>query len=78
MITQAIAEKLAINVVQDYVNQCDCETNEDVANVLMKLASVCGISICAVVGKHEAVARMEGTAEFIKNTPFNFKHSSQH
>lgn len=49
----------------DYVNACSCQTNEDVANVLMKLVSVCGVGMCAVVGHADAVARMQSTTNFI-------------
>jgi len=65
MITQAEAEKLANKAVTDYVNSCHCDTMEDAANALMKLASMCGMAMCAVVGQVEAVARMEGTAAYI-------------
>lgn len=65
MITPAKAEELANKKVQEYVNACHCNTHQDVANVLMKLASMCGLAMCAVVGQEEAAARMEGTAVFI-------------
>jgi len=39
--------------------------HKDVANVLMKLASVCGVGMCAVSGHDDAVARMQGVTDFI-------------
>ncbi|WP_445372707.1 hypothetical protein ACH518_09475 [Methylomonas sp. HW2-6] len=65
MITAAEAEILAKQAMTDYVNACHCQTEEDVANVLMKLASICGIGMVAVVGHADAVARMQGTTDYI-------------
>jgi hypothetical protein len=62
------AELLANTLVQQYVNKCDCQTPEDVANALMKLASMCGLAMCAVVGRDESVARLQGTADYISST----------
>jgi coenzyme F420-reducing hydrogenase gamma subunit len=68
MITQQEAEKRSRQLMMDYVNSCECQTNEDVANVLMKLISVCGVGMCAVVGNVDAVARMQSTTDFVKNS----------
>jgi hypothetical protein len=65
MIDSKSAEALAQQFMQDYVNKCDCKTQQDVANVLMKLTSMCGLGMCAVVGRAEAVSRLEGTAQYI-------------
>jgi len=54
--------------MQDYVKDCGCETHEDVANVLMKLVSMCGLGMCAVVGQEEAGARLSSTTEYIATT----------
>jgi len=71
MITSRAAEVLAQTAMQSYVNQCKCETAEDVANVLMKLVSMCGLGMCAVVGKEESVARLQGTTDYIAKTQEN-------
>jgi hypothetical protein len=68
MLTAEQAELLAQQRMQDYVNACGCETHEDVANVLMKLVSMCGLGMCAVVGQEEAVARLQGTTDYIATT----------
>lgn len=68
MITSKDAETLARQHMQEYVNACNCQPPEDVANVLMKLVSVCGIGMCAVVGNTDAVARLNGTANFVQNS----------
>lgn len=68
MITPKEAEKLAQKVMQNYVAECKCNSNEDVANVLMKLVSMCGLGMCAVVGQPDAVARLEGTTNYIAKT----------
>lgn len=68
MITPKEAEKLAHTVIQDYVNACKCNTLEDVGNALMKLASMCGLGMCATVGQEEAVARLQGTTDYIAAT----------
>lgn len=67
MITSAEAEVLAHTTVENYVAQCGCMTTQDLANVLMKLASMCGIGMAAVVGQEEAVSRMQGTTDHIAN-----------
>jgi len=67
MITPQQAEELANQTIEDYVNACRCEDDQDVANVLMKLASMCGLGMCATVGQEEAVARMQGTTDHIAN-----------
>lgn len=68
MIKQQKAEALAKAMMQDYVNACECQSAEDVANVLMKLTSMCGLGMCAVVGQPEAVARLQGTTDYIART----------
>ena len=65
MITAQQAEHLANKTIEDYVNACGCRNEQDVANVLMKLASMCGLGMCAVVGQPEAASRMQGTADYI-------------
>lgn len=65
MITPQEAEALANKTVEDFVNQCACRNEQDVANVLMKLASMCGLGMCAVVGQEEAARRMQGTTNHI-------------
>lgn len=72
MITPEEAEKLATDAVESYVNQCGCLNDQDAANALMKLASMCGVAMCAVVGQDEAVARLQGTTNHIASE----KHSA--
>jgi hypothetical protein len=67
MITAKQAEVLAQEAMQDYVNKCGCDNEQDVANALMKLASMCGLGMCAVVGQAEAVSRLQGTTDYIAN-----------
>ncbi|WP_342617172.1 hypothetical protein [Rhodoferax sp. GW822-FHT02A01] len=68
MITPDAAEVLANATIAQYVNSCDCETPEDIANVLMKLASMCGLGMSAVAGRDEAVQRLLGTAQWVQKT----------
>ena len=65
MITPRDAETLAQQTMQRYVAECKCGTPEDVGNALMKLVSMCGLGMCATVGQEEAVARLQGTADYI-------------
>lgn len=65
MISAQQAEQLAQEAMQAYVNKCGCDNEQDVANVLMKLASMCGLGMCAVVGQPEAVSRLQGTTDYI-------------
>lgn len=58
MITAKEAEKRAHALIENYVNGAGCGSTEDIANVLMKLASMAGLAMAAVAGREEAVARM--------------------
>lgn len=68
MITSSEAEELAQATMQEYVTKCGCNSTTDVANVLMKLVSMCGLGMCATVGQQEAVARLQGTTDYIAKT----------
>jgi len=68
MITPDEAEALATTAMQQYINACHCDSREDIANVLMKLVSVCGIGMSAVVGRDDAADRLIGTANYIVKT----------
>ncbi len=61
----AEVEPLAQQAMQDYVKACGCNSTQDVANVLMKLVSMCGLGMCATVGQGEAVDRLQGTTDYI-------------
>jgi hypothetical protein len=65
VISPGQAEKLAHALVENYINKCGCENTQDVANALMKLASMCGLGMCAVVGRAESVQRLRETADYI-------------
>ena len=65
MITQKEAEELAKATIENYVSNCHCGDAQDIADVLMKLASMCGLAMCAVVGHIEASERMQDTAKYI-------------
>jgi hypothetical protein len=64
-LTPEQVESLAQQVMQDYVQACGCANVQDVGNVLMKLASICGLGMCATVGQEEAVDRLQGTTDYI-------------
>ena len=68
MVTPDQAEALANKAVEDFVKACGCNNEKDVSNVLMKLASMCGLGMAAVAGRDDAVARLMGTAAHIQKT----------
>lgn len=68
MITPDEAEALATTAMQEYIIACECNSREDIANVLMKLVSVCAVGMAAAVGRDEAADRLIGTANFIATT----------
>lgn len=70
MISQAAAETLARKVLQQFVNDCHCQSEQDIANVLMKACSVAGVMMVATVGQNEAFDRLYGTAAFIAQQKF--------
>ena len=74
LISQFDAEELAKTVLQNFVDACHCQNTQDVANVLMKVCSVAGVMMCAVVGQTEAVQRIDGTADFIAKQKFGKFH----
>lgn len=65
MITPSEADALAEKVINEYLSACGPKTREDAGNALMKLASMCGLCMCAIVGKEDAVDRLNGTVERI-------------
>jgi len=65
MITPREAEALARSIAADYIIACRCESSNDVANAMMMMMSVAGMTTAAHVGTREAVQRMEGTTDFI-------------
>ena len=68
--TQAEAEKLAEKAVSEYLNACRMMDATNLANYLMKLASVTGCVMANAVGADEAFDRLLGTAQFVlKTTP---------
>jgi hypothetical protein len=73
MVTRDQAEKMAKITVSSLVNECSCQTVEDVANVLTMLASVSGVAMIATVGKEEAIERMEAVAIFMADLKVEFK-----
>lgn len=77
MITPQQAEALAQKTMQDYVHKCGCNTVEDVGNALMKLVSMCGLGMCAVGGKADAVASLQGTTDYISKTQEGFNWKAQ-
>jgi hypothetical protein len=62
-------EENAIMVARQLISYAECATEQDKANVLMKLVSVCGVEMCRTVGFSEAITRMQGTTDFIANLP---------
>ena len=68
MTTPSEAEALAIEVVQSFFSRCAFSDREHMANCLMKLVSVAGVQMARIEGRDLAVARLEGTAKFIKKT----------
>jgi len=62
MITPQEAEQRAHDAVEAFVNAAHCRDANDVANVLMKLASMTGLAMAAVVGPAEAALRMQACA----------------
>ena len=65
MITPSEADVLAEKAVNEYLSACGPQTREDAGNALMKLASMCGLCMCAIVGNEDAVDRLNGTVKRI-------------
>lgn len=63
--TPAEAEEHAKDAVRAYLEACGMVTREQVGDALMKLASVVGLMMAATEGKAVAVARLQGTTQFV-------------
>ena len=62
------AEALAKKSVADYLSACCMTDASQVANYLMKLASVTGILMASAEGADAAFDRLLGTAQFVLKT----------
>lgn len=69
MITPAQAEDLARIYMMDYINQGDCANEQDIANMTLKLMSVCSVALCAALGRKVAVELVSFMAQNIENNP---------
>lgn len=58
MITEKEAEERCKQFLQDYLKSAAPCSNEDVANMLMKLALMAGLTMYQIVGKEETFQRM--------------------
>ena len=68
--TPAEAEELAKKAVGDYLTACRMTDAANLANYLMKLASVTGVMMANAEGSSMAAARLMGTAQFVaQNMP---------
>lgn len=63
--TPAEAEELAVKAVGDYLTACRMDSDENLGNYLMKLASVVGVVMAKAEGSDVAAARLHGTAAFV-------------
>ena len=73
MVSQEQAELLARDAIQTYCNACHLQTAKDAANALMKLVSVAGVTMAAIVGADEAAERLTGTGEFVRRNARHMK-----
>ena len=62
------AERIAMKAVGDYLTACRMTDQAQIGNYLMKLCSVAGVVMAQAEGSAEAVARLQGTAEFVRRT----------
>jgi len=69
MISQEAAETLCVEFVSKYLKDATPCTAEDIANMLMKLVSVAGLTMYRVVGQQETMNRMIQTAAFCSRLP---------
>lgn len=71
MVTQQEAEAMAKAAIEKYLTDCKLEDETDAGNALMKLVSLAGVFMCATVGQADAVARLQGTTDFIASPAFS-------
>ena len=66
MVSEELAEQMGVKVIEEYVNACQCDTEEECAKALVKLAGVLGLAVRAVSDRDTAVFLMETIAEQIR------------
>lgn len=59
------------NAMNGYVNECKCDTPEDIGNAMMMLIGMCGLLMCSTVGQPEAVNRMKALTDYIASNNFS-------
>lgn len=64
----AEAEKLAARMVGEYLNACRMTDRGQIANYLMKLASVGAVLMAQAEGSEDAAQRLEATAAWVRKT----------
>jgi len=62
------AERIAVKAVGDYLTACRMTDQAQIGNYLMKLCSVACVTMAQAEGSAEAVARLQGTAEFVRRS----------
>jgi hypothetical protein len=65
---QAEAEAMARIAVTEYVNACSPTDRSQIADYLMKLASVSAVVMAQTQGSEEAAQRLEATAAWVRKT----------
>lgn len=66
MVSQEQIKEMAMQCVQNYLDQCQPGTNQDAAMALMRLVSAAGVVMFAAVGYEETVLRMNCTSAAIE------------
>lgn len=66
MVSQEQMKDMAMQCVQNFLDECQPVTNQDAAAALMRLCSAAGVVMFAAVGYAETVSRMKCTAGAIE------------
>jgi hypothetical protein len=66
--SQAESEELAKQAVSNYLTACRLTHRDQIADRLMKLCSVAGVTMANANGADDAFDRLLGTAQFVLKT----------
>lgn len=67
--TEQQAQALAVAAIEEYVRNCQCDTPEDVAKVMMKMAGTAERALQGIVGTPQTIWLLEKCIEDMKKNP---------
>ena len=67
--TEQQAQTLAVKAIEEYVRNCQCDTPEDVAKVMMKMTGTAERALQGIVGTPKTIYLLTRCLEDMKKNP---------